>query len=234
MASKTYQHLFFDLDHTLWDFDKNSETVWRHLYQTHRLAEQGIPDFESFISSYLLHNHKLWDRYRKGFITRQDLRWKRVWLTFQDFKVRNLKLAETLGDAYLELLPRQLHLVPDALEVLKYCQEKSYQVHLISNGFEETQRGKMKNTGLLSFFSQIITSESSMCVKPNRDIFDFALTATAAQSHQCLMIGDALDVDICGARNAGWDQVYYNPAKLHHSEKVTYEISTLKELTAIL
>ena len=231
---KTYTHIFFDLDHTLWDFDKNSEVVWRKLFVDYKLAELGISDFDVFFESYLRHNLKLWERYRKGFIKRDELRWKRVWLVFQDFSVRDLRLAEELGEQYLNLLPQQIHLLPQAREVLNYCRSKNYMLHLITDGFENTQRQKLANSELTDYFTEIITSESSMCVKPNRDIFDFALAAACTECHDSLMIGDALEVDIVGARNAGWDQVYFNPARLPHSEKVTHEISHLRELMEIL
>lgn len=233
MPATKYKHLFFDLDHTLWDFDANSEAVWRQLYTARNLAGLGLPSFEEFFKAYNIHNARLWERFRNGFIKRDELRWKRVWLTLLDFGIRNLELAEQLGKEYLELLPAQTLLVPHTKELLEHCKGR-YTMHLITNGFEETQLMKLRNSGILHYFAEVITSEKSNSMKPHADIFDFACKATGAMVHESLMIGDAIDVDILGAINAGWDSVYYNPARLPHNRKPTYEVMDLKELMAVL
>lgn len=230
---KTYKHLFFDLDHTLWDFDKNSEMVWLQLYNEYQLAEKGIPDFEEFFRVYNIHNDKLWERFRNKFIKREELRWKRVWLTLLDFKMPDSALAYELSAAYLELLPTQNRLMPYAKEILEHCKGR-YTMHLITNGFEMTQRQKLQYSGIGEYFKEVVTSEKSNSMKPHAEIFTYALQCTGAECTDSLMIGDAIDIDILGAINAGWDQVFYNPKKIVHKRKPTYEISDLKELTAIL
>ena len=233
MPTTKYKHLFFDLDHTLWDFDANSTAAWQQLYATHNLAAIGLPSFEQFFAAYTVHNDRLWERFRNGFIKRDEMRWKRVWLTLLDFGIRNLELAEQLGKEYLDILPAQKLLVPYAKEILEHCKGR-YTLHLITNGFEETQLMKLQNSGIKDYFSEMITSEKSNSMKPHADIFDYAAKATGAMVHESLMIGDAIDVDILGAINAGWDNVYYNPAQLPHNRKPTYEVKDLSELMNIL
>lgn len=229
-----YQHVFFDLDHTLWDFEKNSkDTMWQ-LYQHFRLEGRGIKDFEAFYEVYRDHNEKLWVRFRKGFIKREELRWKRMWHTLLDFKIGDTKIANELSAAYLEILPTQKFLVQDALEVVAYCAAK-YKLHIITNGFETTQIQKLYNCGLLPYFDQIISSEKSNSIKPQKEIFDFALNAAGSPlSSQCIMIGDALDIDVLGALNAGWDAIYYNPEQIPHQQQPTHEIQSLKTIMEIL
>lgn len=228
-----YRHLFFDLDHTLWDFELNSELTWRRLYDEFDLASRGITDFGALFAAYNIHNDKLWERFRNGFIKRDELRWKRVWLTLLDFKVSDPSLSHELSSAYLELLPSQTALMPNAREVLDHCKGR-YSMHLITNGFEMTQWQKLQYSGIAGYFTEMITSEKSSSVKPQRAIFDFALQKTGAECAQCLMIGDAIDIDILGALNAGWDSVYFNPAGVAHSRKPTYEVNDLGELLTIL
>ncbi len=230
--SKTYKHLFFDLDHTLWDFDRNSEAVMRQLYKEYNFESRGITDFDALFRSYNLHNDKLWDRYRKGFIKRDELRWKRMWLMLLDHKVADTALAHELGVAYLEILPTQTLLLPHTKEVLDHCKGR-YEMHLITNGFETTQRLKLQYSGISRYFTHLITSEKSNSMKPHRDIFDFALKLANANIEESIMIGDAVDIDILGAINAGWDTVYFNPANKPHERKPTYEIQHLKELLEI-
>jgi putative hydrolase of the HAD superfamily len=231
---KTYKHLFFDLDHTLWDFETNSGITLQKLYSDFGLKDRGIPDFEPFRVTYEMHNDKFWERYRKGFVRREELRWKRMWHTLLDFRVADNKLAHDMANNYLEMLPQQGLLMPHALELLDYCLAKDYQLHLITNGFETTQWQKMRNSKIDHYFKEVITSESSNSMKPLKGIFEFAITASGATIEESIMIGDALEADILGAQKFGMDQVYFNPNKKAHTEKPTYEISCLSELKALL
>lgn len=231
-VNKQYKHLFFDLDHTLWDFDKNSELTLRQLYNEYKLWERGITDFDVFYKCYCIHNDKLWERFRNGYIKREELRWKRIWLTLIDFKIGDTALAHEISTAYIEILPTQTLLTPNSKELLEHCKDR-YVMHLITNGFETTQWLKMQYSGIASYFTEVITSEKSHCLKPKREIFDYALKATGAECDSSIMIGDALDIDILGAYNAGWDQVYYNPHKKLHDRKPTYEIACFSELMTI-
>ena len=231
--SKQYKHIFFDLDHTLWDFNKNSAIVLKQLYNEYQLEEKGVTSFEDFYTVYTGINEKLWERFRKGSIRRKDLRTKRFSQTLLEFKIGDELLANELNIAYLELLPTQTQLTPYAQQVLDHCKDK-YQMHLITNGFDVTQRMKLQYSGIGNYFSEIVTSEKSHSMKPHPVIFEYALNAAKATPEESIMIGDHLEVDITGARDVGMDQVYYNPAKLKHAEQPTHEISCLSELLDIL
>lgn len=231
--SKSYQHIFFDLDHTLWDFDRNSAATLTKLYDEYALEEKGVADLNEFIEVYAAHNQKLWDRFRNGYIRRDELRWKRFWHTLLDFKVVTDTLAYELSSAYSEILPTQNLLTDHAQVLLDYCKEK-YTLHLITNGHDLTQKMKLQYSGISKYFSEIITSEKSFAMKPHSKIFEYALSATGANKDNCIMIGDSLEVDILGAQNAGWDAIYYNPKQKKHSEKPTHEIKCLSELMSIL
>lgn len=231
---KTYKHLFFDLDHTLWDFETNSGITLQKLYLDFNLKERGISDFEQFRQVYEMHNEKFWERYRKGFIRRDELRWKRMWHTLLDFKVADNNLAHNMSTLYLEMLPLQGELMPFAIELLEYCKAKDYQLHLITNGFETTQWQKMRTSKIDHYFKEVITSESSNSMKPLKGIFEYAVTTSGATIEESVMIGDALEADILGAQRFGMDQIYFNPGKKVHTEKPTYEISCLSELKQLL
>ena len=231
--SKAYKHLFFDLDHTLWDFDRNSELTLRKLYNEYQLADRGITDFDAFFRSYCIHNDKLWERFRNGYIRRDELRWKRIWLALIDFKIGDTALAHELSTAYLEILPTQTLLTPYAKDLLEHCKGR-YVMHLITNGFEKTQWRKLDNSKLGQYFEEVITSETSNSVKPNKEIFDYALRITGAELQQSIMIGDNLDADIQGAINAGMDSIFVNHINADlKGIKPTYVITHLKELEEI-
>ncbi len=228
------KHIFFDLDHTLWDFEQNSKVTLQSLYTQFGLAEKGISDFEAFRVQYEAHNERLWNRYRKGFIKREELRWKRMWLTLLDFKIADLELANEMSRIYLDILPTQGKLMPFAADVLEYCNNKNYKLHLITNGFETTQWQKLRTSGIHHYFEKVITSENSNSMKPKPEIFHFALKATDATVEESIMIGDALDIDVLGAKTVGMQQVFFNPNKIAHNDNPTYEIFCLSELKEIL
>lgn len=228
-----YQHLFFDLDHTLWDFEANSRAVWEKLYLDHRLQARLEPEFEIFYKRYQHYNDLLWERFRNGTIDRETLRWKRIYLTLLDFKQPDQRMARELGEAYLELLPRQQLLMDGALELLQSVQQH-YQLHIITNGFETTQWQKLESSGIAPFFKEVFTSERCERPKPHREIFDFALKTCATCCEHSLMIGDALEADILGAQKAGWHAAYFNPDKKPHRHQPEYEVTHLLELKTIL
>lgn len=228
-----YKHLFFDLDHTLWDFEANSRHTLEELYHSMQLKEIGVDDFDLFHKNYLLHNDKLWEKYRKGFIKVDELRWKRFWLTLLDFKIGQETLAKEMAVHFLDLLPTRTALFADAKEVLDYLLEKKYVMHLITNGFEKTQHSKLKYSGIDKYFIEVITSEGSNSLKPHKEIFDYALEKAKADPSHSIMLGDDPEVDIKGAMNAGIDQVFVN----HTGKKIdftpTYEVSALSQLKQI-
>lgn len=229
-----YKHLFFDLDHTLWDFDANARATLSQLHIDLNLAERGIHDFDLFHKNYLKHNEKLWARYRHGFIKQDELRIKRMWLTLLDFKIADEDLTRQLSELFLQLLPSRTIIFPDTKEVLQYLTNKGYQLHLITNGFEKVQHCKLASCGLSVFFKEVITSEGSNSLKPQKEIFDYALNKAGATVSESIMIGDALDVDILGAMNVGMDQVHVNYNDTPQDIKPTYTVKTLKELENIL
>lgn len=229
-----YKHLFFDLDHTLWDFDANARTTLLQLHTDLNLPEKGIHDFDLFYRNYLVHNETLWAKYRAGHIRQDELRLKRMWLALLDFKIADEALAQQMNELFLQLLPTRNLLFPDTLDVLGYLRQKGYGLHLITNGFEEVQHSKLRHSGLSDFFKVVVTSECSNSLKPQKEIFDYALAKTGARVNESLMIGDTPDVDVAGALNAGMDAVHVNYNGQASEVKATYTVRHLKELKEFL
>lgn len=235
MALRKYEHVFFDLDHTLWDFDTNSRETLQDLYEELNLVNRGIETFDVFHDTYHHYNQIFWDRFRKGYINREELRWKRMWRTLVDFKIADENLARDMSERYLEILPTKKNLFHDTLEILNYLEGKGYPMHLITNGFEKTQHAKLKNSGIAHYFREVITSEAAGIMKPHTAIFEYALQKTGASAATAIMIGDTLDADILGANNSGIDTVYFNPAVPATGDiQPTYVIETLGELRTLL
>ena len=229
-----YKYLFFDLDHTIWDFDANAKATLAQLHLDLNLVDKGVHDFDLFHRNYLAHNEKLWARYRNGHIRQEELRIKRMWLTLLDFRIADEELARQLSELFLQLLPTRTLLFPDTIEVLYYLSNKVYELHIITNGFEKTQHSKLESSGLDRFFGKVITSESSNSLKPQREIFDYALNVTGARVEESLMIGDSVEVDIAGALGVGMDQVHVNYNDAPQELKPTYTVRQLRELKEFL
>ena len=229
-----YEHIFFDLDHTIWDFETNSKETIKDLYTVHLLQEKGVKNFDDFFNVYSVHNHNLWDKYTKGFIKQDELKWKRMWLTLVDFKIVDEKLAHQLSGEYTDLLPNKKNLFEYTIEILSYLKAQNYQLHLITNGFESIQYKKLKSSNLDVFFTEVITSEGSNSLKPNKEIFDYALLKAKATTFNSIMIGDNLDADIDGGRNAGLDTIYVNHLNRKKYKNATHTIFHLQELERIL
>ncbi len=229
----TYRHLFFDLDHTLWDFDTNARLTLQDLYETLALRERGVSEFEKFHQNYLLHNQQLWAKYRNGRISQATLRVRRMELALLDFKIADKALSEKMSIQFLEKLPSRNTLFPYTIEILDYLTKKNYRLHLITNGFEEVQHHKIRHAGLEKYFREVITSEGSNSLKPEKAIFDFALRAAGATAAESIMLGDDLETDIIGAYRAGLDQVYVNHTGKEPEFQPTYIIRNLKELEEI-
>lgn len=230
---KLYKHIFFDLDHTLWDFETNSRVALERMFQEHNLEEKGVPSFQKFHEKYARINDQYWARYHHGIVSKEKLRHGRFYDTLKEFGIKDAVLAENLATHYLEISPKMTALFPDAMDILKYLQEK-YTLHLITNGFAEVQWIKIEHSGLKPFFEHIIISEEVGTQKPDKEIFDLAVKRADTTAFESIMIGDNYNTDIVGARNAGLDQVFFNPKKNRVREPVTFEIAKLGELKEIL
>jgi putative hydrolase of the HAD superfamily len=228
-----YRHLFFDLDRTLWDMERNAKETLVELYERHSLQSRGIETSELFVEHYNRYNDLHWDRYRRKLIDKATLRALRFKQTLAHLGVHDNKLADQFDLDYISEAPKKKNLVPGALELLDTLKD-NFQLHIITNGFPEVQHHKIANGGLQHYFDVIVTSEGCGYSKPDHRIYTHALKKSGSKKEEALMIGDDLQVDIIGAREAGWDQVFFNPGKGSHGEKVTYEIVELKELREIV
>jgi len=228
-----YRHLFFDLDHTLWDFEKNANETLRTLYTRHDFARFGTFVVEEFIRVYSDINHALWRLYQSNKITQQQLRDVRFVRTLTRLGVPENQVPTTISDEFTDILPQKSAVFPYTHEVLDYL-KPNYRMHLITNGFNDIQSTKLASSNLAHYFEEVITSEHSGHLKPDPRMFQHALERTGAIAAESLMIGDNLECDVLGAYNAGIDQVYFNPNKRRHFNQITHEISCLSDLKTFL
>lgn len=228
-----YKCILFDLDHTLWDFETNSSLTLAELYETHQLQNRGVNQFADFKKVFSSINTDLWNRYDAGLINRDEIRFHRFKNILAHFNILDEKLSMTLSDEYVMQSPKKSALMPNAIESLEYLAAR-YHMTIVTNGFEEIQGTKLASSGITHYFKSVVTSARAGHKKPAREIFDFALAESGFTHQQAIMIGDNLQTDIGGARNANVDTIYFNPDRLIHNEIVTHEIHDLKQLIGIL
>lgn len=230
---KTYQHLFFDLDHTLWDYDRNVSESLSELYTAYALVDLGIPTFEKFFESFHAVNFQLWDWYNVGKIDKVNLRKERFPRIFMHAGGLADAIPAGFEEDFMDRTSSKPHVFPYSKEILDYLKEK-YQIHVITNGFNESQAKKLKSSGLDIYFDLIVTSETTGHKKPDPRIFHYTMDQLQTKPKDCLMIGDNPDSDILGAQRAGIDQVFFNPERKEIALNPTYEIHHLRELEALL
>ena len=229
-----YQHIFFDLDNTLWDFDRSSILAFDKIFEIFNLINYGIPSAKDFHKTYFDHNNRLWDLYRKGIIDKDFLKIERFRLPLNDYGIADEKLATDLGESYTDYAARLVALVPNTMEVLNYLKEKNYKIHLITNGFLEVQSIKMQASGLDKMIDSSFVSEVVGFKKPDHRIFHHAMKEVGGNIENSVMIGDDLSVDIIPAKEIGMTHIYFNRKKISHNEKLDYEIYDLIEICDII
>jgi putative hydrolase of the HAD superfamily len=229
---KKYKHIFFDLDRTLWDFDKNSSETLSDIINEFSLGDY-VNDTLKFIKIFNYYNEQLWEYYREGKVKKYILRQERFRLLLNYFGVKNKTLVESISRYYLEKYPVRPALIEYAKEITYYLSKK-YRLHIISNGFYDVQLTKLINSGISNYFAKVFTSDRIGYAKPDARIFEYAISSLHAHKEECLMVGDDEVNDIAGAKEADIDQVLYNPKKNIISVAPTFEILNLLELKQIL
>ncbi|MEO6281772.1 MAG: YjjG family noncanonical pyrimidine nucleotidase [Dyadobacter sp.] len=229
-----YKHLFFDLDHTLWDFERNSSESLTEVFHQMALSDHGVSSLDAFVQSFLKINTALWDAFDRGKLHHTYIRENRFKMVFEELGTECPPNHTEIGEFYLNSLPTKKHLLAGALNLLNHTSSAGYGMHIITNGFNEIQAKKIASSEIGHFFEHIITFENANAKKPDRRIFEFALETANATPQDSLMIGDNWIADVMGAKQAGMDTVYYNPAGLQFDESPTYDIRRLEELMLIL
>lgn len=228
-TNTTITDVFFDLDHTLWDFEKNSALAFETVFKIQNLDI----DMSEFLPIYIPMNREYWERYRKDEISQKELRFGRLKDTFDLLKFNiDSDLIVLLSEQYIHHLPTFNHLYEGTIEILDYLKTK-YNLHIITNGFAEVQDNKLNNSYITHYFKTITNSEMAGVKKPNSLIFDFALDLAQAKKENSIMIGDCMEADVQGALDAGLDAIFFNENNIFVTENIK-QVNHLLELKKYL
>ena len=230
------ENLFFDLDRTLWDFERNSAQTLEELYADFALKNLGCPTFERFVQVYKVENQKCWDAYLAGRMSQAELRPLRYARTLEVLGIDQSGLGQTLGEEYVKRSPRQRNLMPGALEVLEELKSRGHRIVILTNGFDEVQRIKVENSGISPFVDCVLTSDELGYKKPDPKCFKSAFERTGCSPDDSWMIGDDFHADIMGAAAVSMRQVFFDPKGLGSGDHppATVQIGALSELLTCL
>ena len=217
--------VFFDLDHTLWDFDKNSALTFEKIFEINNVEI----DLKRFLNIYEPINFQYWKLYREEKIDKTSLRYKRLSDSFHalNFDVKS-SLIHKLSDDYISHLCSFNYLFDGTIEILDYLYPK-YNLHIITNGFKEVQQGKLNQSNINQYFKTVTNSEMAGVKKPNPKIFNHALSKAKTTLQQSVMIGDNLEADVQGALDMGLDAILFN----YHSEPIIYGMKHVDNLVEL-
>lgn len=227
------KHLFFDLDRTLWDFEKNSKTALQTLFKELNLGEK-IEHFNHFHHTYIRINAELWKLYGKGKLKKEELRDSRFLKTLEYHQIYDADLAMHMSNSYIEISPRQTNLFPGTLETLTDLKNLGYKMHIITNGFEEVQYTKLEQSRLSPFFDVIVCSEAVGFNKPDARVFHYAMDKAVTNSSNSVMIGDDREADIFGAMQVGMQAVLFDPQNQYRTANGEKKIQHIGELPLLL
>ncbi len=223
------KHVFFDLDHTLWDFDKNSALAFEMLFEKFNIDLR----IDDFIEKYQPINMKYWKLYREEKVSKKHLRRNRLVEAFLSFGAEfGIDTIDAMSDDYIRFLPLNNHLIEGTEELLEYLEPK-YEMHIITNGFKEVQNNKLVSSGIKHYFRTITNSEEVGVKKPNPSIFEYAIRISGASITNSIMIGDNYEADILGAQAFGLKTICFN----YHKEILPeqhIQVSKLKQIKKLL
>lgn len=226
------QHIFFDLDNTLWDHRRNAYLTIQELFNKYSIQEKFRIDLEEFHRIYHDINEKLWEQIRDGEIDKEYLRKHRFYDTFLHFGVDDEVLSMEFENHFLDQILSFNYLVDGAEDLLKYLQDKNYKMHIISNGFQEVTERKCILSGIAPFFETITSADSIGVRKPDEKIFEYSVNLANTSKNNSILIGDDWIADVQGAQNFGMEVIFFNALQediTHNNLKVIHNLQEVKE-----
>lgn len=228
------QHIFFDLDNTLWDHRKNAYLTLKEIFKREDVSHKYNLGFEEFHTEYFTINERLWEQIRDGEIDKEYLRRHRFHDTFLFFGIDDFDLAQTFEDNFLDEILNYNDLVEGAFEILEYLSEKPYHLHILSNGFKEVTFRKCELSGIKNYFKTITSADEINIRKPKPEIYAYALNKAGAKKEESMMIGDDWIADVEGGKSFGLKVIFFDVFNDNFEADEVTVIKKLIELKDIL
>lgn len=228
------QHIFFDLDNTLWDHRGNACSTLKEIFKKEKIKEKYNLDFDDFHQEYFTINERLWEQIRDGEIDKEYLRKHRFYDSFLFFGIDDYELSQTFENNFLDVILNYNDLVEGAFQVLEYLHDRGYKIHILSNGFEEVTHRKCELSGIHNYFQTITSADEIDIRKPHPQIYEYALKKANAKPEESMMIGDDWIADVEGAKSFGLQVIFFDVFNDNFEAKDVKVIKKLIELKEIL
>jgi putative hydrolase of the HAD superfamily len=228
------QHIFFDLDNTLWDHRRNAYLTLKEIFEREAISDKFNLDFEEFHTEYFTINERLWEQIRDGEIDKDYLRKHRFYDTFLFFGIDDFELSETFENQFLDEILNYNDLVEGAFELLEYLSDKGYKMHILSNGFKEVTQRKCEISGIKNYFQTITSADEIDIRKPQPEVYDYALKKAGAKIEESMMIGDDWIADVEGGKSFGLEVVFLDVFNDNFEAEGVKVIKKLKDLMLLL
>ena len=228
------QHIFFDLDNTLWDHRQNAYLTLKDIFKRENITEKFNINFEEFHQEYFTINEKLWAQIRDGEIDKEYLRKHRFYDSFLFFGVDDFELSQTFEHQFLDEILNYNDLVPGAFQILEYLAEKGYILHILSNGFQEVTHRKCELSGIKNYFKTITSADEINIRKPHPEVYEYALNKANAKTEESMMIGDDWIADVEGGKSFGLEVVFFDVFNDNFEAEGVKVIKKLDELKTFL
>jgi len=224
---KSYKLILWDLDNTLFDFDKAEEIALRYAMQKHGLTY----DPASTLDAFKLVNNRRWEGLEQKRYTKDEVLVGR----FDEFFGVGRVDSRAFNADYLWSLGENKALYPEAEGVVRELHTRAYIQSIVTNGAKEVQDACYYNSPIASLIKAVVISEEVGVAKPDPQIFEIACQLSGwMDKDTTLVVGDSLSSDIAGGQAYGVDTCYFNPGGKTHKAKPSYEIRALPEILGIL
>ena len=228
------QHIFFDLDNTLWDHRRNAYLTLKDIFTRENVLYYYNLGFEDFHKEYFTINERLWAQIRDGEIDKEYLRKHRFYDSFLFFGIDDFELSQTFENNFLDEILNYNDLIEGAFELLEYLSEKKYKLHILSNGFKEVTYRKCELSGIKNYFETITSADEINIRKPHPEVYEYALNKAGAMKEESMMIGDDWIADVEGAKSFGLKVVFFDVFNDNYKAEEVTVIKKLAELKTIL
>lgn len=224
-----YKTILFDVDNTLFDFNKDQETAFKEA-----MDKIGYPYTEEMYENYNQINMGMWEMLNRGEMTAEELSVKRFEEFFEKYHIK--QDAQIFSSLLTEAFQKTGTPIKGSREMLEQLKDKCELV-IISNGFKRQQYHRLDNARFSNYFTRIFLSEEVGYNKPDKNFFDIVLqNIENKQKSKILVVGDSITADIVGGKNSGIDTCWYNPKNKENKTDVkpNYEIKDFQELLKII
>ncbi|WEG14929.1 HAD family hydrolase [Pullulanibacillus sp. KACC 23026] len=201
--------MLFDLDETLLDRTQAVEQLFL------MILEKCYGDVKQSVRTDMLKTFKAYDTKSYGHNDKTTV----LESFFDEFPPKYRLPRYAIQDFWNYNFPHCFIRDQKTINIVNKIKER-YQVAIITNGSTQRQKAKIMNTELNSCFNLIIISEEVGLRKPDKRIFELALTRLSVQPENALFVGDDLEKDIGGCQNAGMKGIWFNPHKIKNETDI--------------